>query len=122
MREQQSIWKIFLGKWNKNHLLVFLLIGILLMVIAIPTGENQIRDEENTELEKRLEAILEGMEGVGNVNVMITLQEDDAVEGVAIFAEGGDDAVTVRNITEVVQALFHVDSHKIKVIKGNQTN
>ena len=121
MREQQSIWKIFLGKWNKNHLLVFLLIGILLMVIAIPTGENQIRDEENTELEKRLEAILEGMEGVGNVNVMITLQEDDAVEGVAIVAEGGDDAVTVRNITEVVQALFHVDSHKIKVIKGNQT-
>ena len=122
MREQQSIWKIFLGKWNKNHLLVFLLLGILLMVIAIPTGENQIRDEENTELEKRLEAILEGMEGVGNVNVMITLQEDDAVEGVAIVAEGGDNAVTVRNITEVVQALFHVDSHKIKVIKGNQTN
>ena len=122
MREQQSIWKIFLGKWNKNHLLVFLLIGILLMVIAIPTGENQIRDEENTELEKRLEAILEGMEGVGNVNVMITLQEDDAVEGVAIVAEGGDNAVTVRNITEVVQALFHVDSHKIKVIKGNQSN
>ena len=122
MREQQSIWNIFLGKWNKNHLLVFLLIGILLMVIAIPTGENQIRDEENTELEKRLEAILEGMEGVGNVNVMITLQEDDAVEGVAIVAEGGDNAVTVRNITEVVQALFHVDSHKIKVIKGNQTN
>ena len=122
MREQQSIWKIFLGKWNKNHLLVFLLIGILLMVIAIPTGENQIRDEENTELEKRLEAILEGMEGVGNVNVMITLQEDDAVEGVAIVAEGGDNAVTVRNITEVVQALFHVDSHKIKVVKGNQTN
>ena len=122
MREQQSIWKIFLGKWNKNHLLVFLLIGILLMVIAIPTGENQIRDEENTELEKRLEAILEGMEGVGNVNVMITLQEDDAVEGVAIVAEGGDNAVTVRNITDLVQSLFHVDSHKIKVIKGNQTN
>ena len=122
MSEQQSIWKIFQGKWSKNHLLIFLLIGILLMVIAIPTGENQIRNEENTELERRLEAILEGMEGVGNVNVMITLQEDDAVEGVAIVAEGGDNAVTVRNITEVIQALFHVDSHKIKVIKGNQTN
>ncbi len=122
MREQQSIWKIFQGKWSKNHLLIFLLIGILLMVIAIPTGESQIRNDENTELERRLEAVLEGMEGVGNVNVMITLQKDDTVEGVAIVAEGGDNAVTVRNITEVVQALFHVDSHKIKVIKGNQTN
>lgn len=121
MREQQSIWKIFHGKWSKNHLLIFLLIGILLMVIAIPTGENQMKNEENTELERRLEAILGGMEGVGNVNVMITLQKDDEVEGVAIVAEGGDNAVIVRNITEVVQALFHVDSHKIKVIKGNQT-
>lgn len=121
MSEQQNIWKIFQGKWNKNHLLIFLLIGILLMVIAIPTGETQINNAENTDLEKRLEGILEGMEGVGNVNVMITLQEDDVVEGVAIVAEGGNNAVVVRNITEVVQALFHVDSHKIKVIKGNQT-
>jgi len=122
LSEQQSIWKIFQGKWNKNHLLIFLLIGILLMVIAIPTGENQIRNEENTDLERRLEAILEGMEGAGNVNVMITLQEGDIVEGVAVVCEGGKNPIVVRNITEIVQALFHVDSHKIKVIKGNQTN
>ena len=31
-------------------------------------------------------------------------------------------SVVVRNITEVVQALFDVDSHKIKVIKGKQIN
>ena len=121
MSEQQNIWKILLGKGNKSKILIFLLIGILLMVIAIPTGESQIKSSEGTELERRLEAILEGMEGVGNVNVMITL-EDDMVGGVAIVAEGGGNSVVIRNITEVVQALFHVDSHKIKVIKGNQTN
>ena len=52
---------------------------------------------------------------------MITLKEDDSVEGIAVVAQGGDNAVIVCNITEVVQALFDVDSHKIKVIKGNQT-
>ena len=117
MNEQQNIWKSFQGKLNKSHLLIFLLVGILLLVIAIPTEENQIKSEENTDLE-----ILEGMNGVGAVNVMITLKEDDTVEGVAVVAEGGDNAVIVCNITEVVQALFDVDSHKIKVIKGNQTN
>lgn len=122
MNEQQSIWKSFQGKWNKNHLLIFLLVGVLLLVIAIPTGETQMKSEENTDLEQRLESILEGMNGVGNVNTMITLKEDDSVEGVAVVAEGGDNAVIVRNITEVVQALFDVDSHKIKVMKGNQTN
>jgi stage III sporulation protein AG len=41
------------------------------------------------------------------------------VEGVVVLAEGADDAVVVRNITAVVQALFDVDSHKIKVIERN---
>ena len=36
-----------------------------------------------------------------------------------MVAEGGDNAVTVQNITEVVQALFNVDTHKIRVMKHN---
>lgn len=41
------------------------------------------------------------------------------VEGVVVIAEGGDNAVTVQNITEAVQALFEIDTHKIKVMKSN---
>lgn len=108
-------------KVNKNHLVLFLLVGILLIVIAIPTDGDEIQTSTGTSLENRLEKVLEQMSGVGKVSVMITYQEDEKVEGVAIVAEGGDNAVVVRNITEVVQALFNVDSHKIKVIKGNQT-
>ena len=109
-------------KFNKKHLLILLLFGVLLLVIAIPTGESTIQTSQGTDVEKRLTNVLNQMEGVGNAHVMITYQEDDRVEGVVVVAEGGDNAVVVRNITEVVQALFDVDSHKIKVIKGNQTN
>lgn len=109
-------------KFNKNHLLILLLLGILLLVIAIPTDEGQIQTAQGTEIEKRLVNVLGQMQGVGDVHVMVTYAEDDSVEGVAVVAEGGDNAVVVQNITEVVQALFDVDSHKIKVIKGNQTN
>lgn len=108
-------------KINKNHLVLFLLVGILLLVIAIPTDSGEIQTAAGTSLENRLEKVLGQMSGVGEVSVMITYREDENVEGVAIVAEGGDNAVVVRNITEVVQALFNVDSHKIKVIKGNQT-
>ena len=117
MSEEQPIWKSLQGKLNKTHLLIFLLVGILLLVISIPTEEKQIKADENTELEKRLEAILERMNGVGEAQVMITLKEDDSVEGIAVVAQGGDNAVIVCNITEVVQALFDVDSHKIKIVK-----
>lgn len=106
-------------KIDKNNLLVLLLIGVLLLVIAIPTGERKTENSEGTEVEQRLENILSKMEGVGSVRVMITFRESDIVEGVAIIAEGGGNAVVTRNITEVVQALFDVDSHKIKVIKAN---
>lgn len=106
-------------KMNKNNLLVVLLAGVLLLVIAIPTESSQSSITSGTNVEQRLEGILSQMEGVGNVNVMVTFQEDDAVEGIAVIAEGGDNPVVIQNIIEVVQALFDVESHKIKVIKAN---
>ena len=108
-------------KLSKNHMLILLLIGILLIVIAIPTDTKEI-GVENTGIETRLEGVLGQIEGAGNVQVMITYQEDEKIEGIAVVSDGGDNAVVVRTITEVVQALFDVKTHKIKVIKGNHLN
>ena len=43
-------------------------------------------------------------------------------EGVIVIAPGGDDAVVVKNITEAVQALFEIDTHKIRIMKGGRAN
>lgn len=39
------------------------------------------------------------------------------VKGIVVIADGGDNAVTIQNITEAVQALFGVQAHKIKIMK-----
>ncbi len=39
------------------------------------------------------------------------------IEGVVVIAEGGADSVVKQNITEAVQALFGIDTHKIRVMK-----
>lgn len=44
------------------------------------------------------------------------------VEGVLVIAEGGDNAVVVKNITESVQALFGIESHKIRIVKKEGVN
>lgn len=39
------------------------------------------------------------------------------IEGVVVIAEGGGDSVVKQNITEAVQALFGIDTHKIRIMK-----
>lgn len=39
------------------------------------------------------------------------------IEGVVVIADGGGDSVVKQNITEAVQALFGIDTHKIRIMK-----
>ncbi len=107
---------------KKNQWWIVLLIGILLIVVATPTKtstKTTTEQTQGTELEERLEGLLESMTNVGKVQVMITSQKNGDVEGIVVLADGAKDPVVVRNITDVVQALFQVDAHKIKVIERN---
>ncbi len=182
-------WNVFqnrLQNVKKDQFFIFLLCGILLAVIFLPTdSDGEKRQQEQDEIlaqeqladsrEKRLQEVLSQVEGVGKTEVMITYyssgekivekdipltdrtsDESDGqggsssssqreageetvyeknsdgsetpyviqvtepeIAGVLIVAEGGDNAVTVKNITEAVVALFGVEAHKIKVMKMN---
>ena len=195
MGERLKTWK---KKLTKENMAIMALLGILLMVIAIPvkktetqkdqtaapenkstaSGTQETEEEANTggyagELEERLESLLASMEGVGNVKVMVTLDSsreqvvekdipstmgttketdstggsrdvinsrqeettvyvtdsagnktpyvskirEPSIEGVTVVAQGGGNAVIQKNITEVIQALFGIEAHKIKVVK-----
>lgn len=43
------------------------------------------------------------------------------VEGVVVVAQGAGDGTVNKNITEMVQALFDVEAHKVKVVKMTST-
>lgn len=81
-------------KIKKDQLLILFLLGVLLLVVALPTGkksgavqeknqqdkgEDSLQELSNREyvddLEQNLENVLEQMEGVGDATVMITLSE-----------------------------------------------
>lgn len=44
------------------------------------------------------------------------------IEGVVVVAQGAGDGTVNRTITEMVQALFPVEAHKVKVVKMTATN
>lgn len=91
---------------NKNNLIVLVLVGVLLMVITLPVEDKEKTDKEKSilqginntssltekasnqdviavegdyaaEMEKKLEAVLEKMEGAGKVQVFITLRSSE---------------------------------------------
>ena len=53
----------------------------------------------------------------GGETPFVISEEFPAVRGVLVVAEGGDNPVVVQEIQEAVMALFHVEAHKIKVMK-----
>lgn len=195
MGDRLASWK---KKLTKENMAILALLGILLMVIALPvkktentrdetglsdTGSDTMKTSETKkddgdgsytqEVENRLEALLSSMDGVGEVKVMVTLSSsveqvvekdvpysmdttketdsaggsrdvvnskqeettvyvtdqagnktpyisktlEPAIEGVTVVAQGGGNAVVQKNITDVIQALFGVEAHKIKVVK-----
>ena len=179
-------------KMKREQWIVCGLAGLLLLVIATPvrktdsldTAEKNAKEEHvvrtesqlnsiRSEYEQQLTEALSQVEGVGEVNVTVTMestgkkivekdipqdeqtssQKDNEgmenstqssstqettvyeenengsqtpyissetypeIRGVLVVAKGGGDPVIVQQIQEAVMALFHVDAHKIKVLK-----
>lgn len=125
MKEWFSFEK--LKSLGMDKLLIFLLAGILMLVIWIPADSDRAdapKEEEEEMitqgggLEERLKATLEQIQGVGQVQVMITRTTDtDAIEGVVVVAEGAGIPQVEQDIIETAQALFPIAAHKIKVCK-----
>lgn len=183
LNDGRKKWKSF---FQKENMIVIFLLGILLLVIAVPTEkkdtdsgqESALSDSNESMIEKneqeiekeqtmegRLEDFLSCMEGAGEVKVLIQyaaseekivekdqtaagwqsgMQQDggpytqetvimtDArgskmpyvvktiaaqVSGVTVLAQGGDKPMIQKQITEMIEALFGLEPHKIRVAK-----
>ena len=75
--------------------------------------ETQNRSSDNTSV------YTQGSDG--SQTPYISKEMTPEIEGVLVIADGGDNAVTIQNITEAIQALFGVDAHKIKIMKRTDT-
>lgn len=91
MKMQDFMQKIKEKKLKRSDWLILVLTGILILIIALPTdtkekkqaekSKENISKENNTmeaskdEIERKLEDILEKIDGAGDVKVMITYQD-----------------------------------------------
>lgn len=71
-------------------------------------SSNDLRNEEST-------VYITDASGSQIPYVVKKLEPD--IAGVMVVAQGGGNAVVNKNITEVIEALFGMEAHKIKVVK-----
>ena len=81
------------------------------------TTTNETLGETTIYSDNHENATLGDAEGTTGQDPYIRKELTPRVEGVVVVASGGDNAVVIKNITEAVQALFSIDTHKIRIVK-----
>lgn len=127
------------NKEKFNKIITVILVGLLLLIVVVPMGEDKNVVEDNqyqtqpllvsdeAYYEERLKAILEESYGVGTMKVMVHMKEIEdtngmyqegklLVDGILIVADVNSDA-DVADISFAVCALFDLPAHKVAVIK-----
>lgn len=99
---------------------IFIIAVALLIYSSVATGNaagTASSDEQSTEMdedESRLASILEGLEGVGRVETMIT-REDDTIVGILVIAEGAEDIAVRLRLLSAVTTAMGVDKQIVNV-------
>ena len=95
---------------------LFLLVALLGALGLLLSGGVDRRAVNKTELESRLERLLEGIEGVGNADVMISTDGEGRPVGVAVVASGALGVRTALEMQSAIQALLDIDTNRIRII------
>ncbi len=92
-------------------------VGEVHVMITLKTTTERVVEKDVTTQENSTEESTIYVEGEEGQEPYVAWEEYPTIEGVVVTATGGDNSIIVQNITEAVQALFDVDTHKIKVMK-----
>lgn len=102
---------------------VIIIASIFLLAISILTDDNDSRkqiSDDNGATERTLAKFLSGVEGAGEVSVMMQYNSKEAVTGVIVSAEGAKDPVVKNNISKGVAILFDIPPSNVMVFEKKQ--
>lgn len=109
------------NKYIKYAILILFIVGIVLLALGYSksafyddNGEGEVGNKYPTELEE----MLSGIEGIGEMKIMISQSKDGEsirINGVAVICQGGDNPNVVKDIIGIVEAVCGVSSNRIYV-------
>lgn len=117
-----ALLKKIKGIKNIRLIAAIFIIAVALLIYSSVAMNNAVRDTSGTESgssmdseESRLASVLEGLEGVGRVETMITRGENDEIVGVIVIAEGAEDIGVRLRLLSAVTTAMGVDKQIVNV-------
>lgn len=116
-----SVVKKIKGIKNIRLIAAIFIIAVALLIYSTVAAADSVGTASQTEQsasmddeESRLAAILGGLDGVGEVEVMMT-RRDDEIVGVLVLAEGADDIAVMLRILSATTTAMGVDKGIVDV-------
>ena len=106
-------------RWKKLRLkevVLFAVLSILLLIGAwlVFSEKTPTSHTASTDTEKRLVAILEKIEGVGEVEVMLS-DTEDGEKGAVIVCEGANDIRVLISVREAAATALGIQQKNVKI-------
>lgn len=119
--KSSNIVKKIKGIKNIRIIAAIFIIAVALLIYSSVATKNAATNTSSTvgsaemdEDESRLAAILEGLEGVGEVETMIT-RSDGEIVGILVIAEGAEDIAVRLRLLSAVTTAMGVDKQIVNV-------
>lgn len=119
--KSSNIVKKIKGIKNIRIIAAIFIIAVALLIYSSVATKNATTNTSSTvgsaemdEDESRLAAILEGLEGVGEVETMIT-RSDGEIVGILVIAEGAEDIAVRLRLLSAVTTAMGVDKQIVNV-------
>ncbi|MCD7728435.1 MAG: hypothetical protein LUI60_00790 [Clostridia bacterium] len=100
---------------KKKLILIILLVLLLAVTVYLFFGDTEEQSAvTQTETEAKIAAVLSVMDGVGDVEVVIT-EAEGAVTGVVVVCEGADSILVRNNILNAVSTALNINKNLIAI-------
>lgn len=105
-----------------RHIEWALIAFALAAALLVASEPREQAEPGGSELERRMEAVLSGVKGAGEVRVLVNRAEtafasaDTPVTGVLVVAEGAGDVRVALELQRAVRALLGVEAEQIEIL------
>lgn len=107
---------------NDKRIMLAVVVGAVLILLIAFGGMFKPKEATTSkgyqkQLQTEVTALIEQIDGVGEAEVMVTLDNAGEVKGVLVVCEGGNSPIVEQKVTAAVKTVLAIGANNVCVVK-----